>query len=155
MIATIVKRHTPDLVSHLANRGVWNPLIRAIELEGEQGCQRVLVVDDEYLIADSIAEILNRNGFDAIARYDAEGVMQVLSELPHPNMMLTDVIMPSLNGIELAKSVRSINPAIRIFLLSGNVAASRLLKDAGAEGFLFETLAKPVHPSRLLKALNA
>ena len=117
--------------------------------------KRVLVVDDENLIADSIAEILNRNGFDAVARYDAESVMQLLGEAPRPDMMLTDVVMPELTGIELAKSVRSLHPDIRILLLSGNVATSRMLNDASAEGFLFEILAKPVHPSRLLKVLSA
>lgn len=159
MIATVVRRHTPGATSHLVNRGDWNPTLANVEVPGESVTggvrKRVLVVDDENLIADSIAEILNRNGFDAIARYDAEGVMQVLSGSAHPDMMLTDVIMPSLDGIELAKSVQSINPAIRILLVSGNVAASQLLRDASTEGFLFEILAKPVHPSRLLEVLNA
>jgi DNA-binding NtrC family response regulator len=159
MIATIVTRHSPAVRSHLANRGAWNPVLPSIEPQaapvGGEVRKRVLVVDDENLIADSIAEILNRNGFDAVARYDAESVMRSLSEAPGPDIMLMDVVMPRLNGIELAKAVRSIHPAIRILLLSGNVATSRMLNDASAEGFLFEILAKPLHPSRLLKVLSA
>ena len=160
MIATIVTRHTPGVAWHLPGRTpTWSPALSSLQPQGTSiagaARKRVLVVDDENLIADSIAEILNRSGFDAVARYDAQGVSELLSDPPYPDILLTDVIMPRLNGIELAKSVRCIHPAIRILLLSGNVATSRMLNDAGAEGFLFEILAKPVHPSRLLKVLNA
>lgn len=158
MIATVVTRHTPEVATHLANRGGWTPAVsvgRSLEGPGD-GAQRkrVLVVDDEYLIADSITEILNRNGFDARACYEAHAVMQVLTQST-PDVLLMDVIMPRLSGVEVAKAVHAINPTIRMLLLSGNAAASRLLNDAIAEGFLFEVLAKPLHPLRLLKVLNA
>lgn len=159
MIATVVTRHTPGVAPHLTGRGAWSPVIPFADPNGQTAAhpvrKRVLVVDDEYLIADSITEILNRNGFDAIARYEAAMVMQVLSESPKPDIVLMDVIMPGLSGVELAKSVRAIDPGIRILLLSGNSAASRLLNDAIADCCLFEIVAKPIHPSRLLKVLSA
>jgi len=72
-----------------------------------------------------------------------------------PDIIVSDVVMPDLNGIELAKAVRSLCPDTRIVLFSGNVDTASLLDDASVEGYFFEILAKPVHPIKLLKTLNS
>lgn len=113
----------------------------------------VLVVDDEALIADTLVEILNDSGFDAIARYDGETALEQVDELC-PAAMVTDVIMPGLNGVELAKAVRDKCADTRIFLLSGQAASAELIQDARADGYSFELLAKPLHPTVLLKKLT-
>lgn len=116
--------------------------------------RRVLVVDDESLIADSVAAILNRNGYDAISRYSGTDALR--SILEHcPDIIVSDVMMPDLNGIQLAKKVRSMCPRARIVLFSGNVDTVNLLDSASLEGHAFEILPKPVHPLRLLKALKS
>jgi CheY-like chemotaxis protein len=115
--------------------------------------KRVLVVDDETLIADSVAMILNRNGYAAEARYSGtEALESVQGQCP--DIIVSDVVMPDFNGIQLAKAVRSLCPAARIVLFSGNVDTSSLLDDASMEGYFFEILAKPLHPLSLLKALE-
>ena len=121
--------------------------------ESEASQRRVLVVDDETLIADSVATILNRNGFQAIARYSGTAALQSVQE-QCPDIIVSDVVMPDFNGIELAKAVRSKCPRARIVLFSGNVDTASLLDDASLEGYFFEILAKPVHPLKLLNALN-
>ncbi|HSZ16261.1 MAG TPA: response regulator [Terracidiphilus sp.] len=115
---------------------------------------RVLVVDDESLIADSVAAILNRNGYAAISRYSGVDAIQSIHE-QCPDIIVSDVVMPDLNGIQLAKTVRSICPNARIVLFSGNVDTASLLEDASLEGYFFEILPKPVHPLHLLKALGS
>lgn len=115
--------------------------------------RRVLVVDDETLIADSVAMILNRNGYSAEARYSGTTALESVQERC-PDIIVSDVVMPDFNGIQLAKAVRSLCPAARIVLFSGNVDASSLLDDASMEGYFFEILAKPIHPLSLLKALE-
>lgn len=115
--------------------------------------RRVLVVDDETLIADSVAMILNRNGYAAEARYSGTAALEAVQGTC-PDIIVSDVVMPDFNGIQLAKAVRSLCPAARIVLFSGNVDASSLLDDASMEGYFFEILAKPVHPLSLLKALE-
>jgi CheY-like chemotaxis protein len=115
--------------------------------------QRVLVVDDEELIADSVAEILNRNGYHAIALYSSQAAIQSAEE-QCPDIIVSDVIMPAYNGIQMARAIRRHCPETRILLFSGNAATSSLLENAAYEGDSFELLAKPVHPVQLLKALK-
>ena len=116
--------------------------------------RRVLVVDDEKLIADSVATILNRSGFTAIATYSGTDALESIQE-KCPDIIVSDVVMPDFNGIQLAKAVRSLCPGARIVLFSGNVDTASLLDDASVEGYFFEILAKPIHPVELLKALKS
>jgi CheY-like chemotaxis protein len=109
-------------------------------------------VDDEDLIADSVAEILNRNGYEATARYSGKTAIQFAEE-ECPDILVCDVIMPDYNGIQLANAVHLLCPETRVLLLSGNTVTSDLLHRASREGQVFELLAKPVHPLELLKAL--
>lgn len=115
---------------------------------------KVLVADDERVIADTLAMILNQSGFEARAVYSGE---RALEEAPtfQPNMLISDVIMADLNGIDAAIRIREILPAIKILLFSGQAATADLLEKARGEGYEFEILAKPVHPQDLLSRLRA
>ena len=115
---------------------------------------KVLVVDDEAIIADTVAEILNRSGYNAIARYSGRAALECLEE-QCPAIVLSDVVMPDLNGIQLAQCVRQRCPSTRIVLFSGNAATARLLQDSSGTRHSFELLAKPIHPLELLKALRS
>jgi CheY-like chemotaxis protein len=115
---------------------------------------RVLVADDERVIADTLAMILNQSGFEARAVYSGE---KALEQVPVflPDMLISDVIMAGLNGIDAAIQVRKLMPAIKILLFSGQAATADLLEKARAQGYEFEILAKPVHPQDLLSRLRA
>lgn len=115
--------------------------------------RRVLVVDDETVVADSVAMILNRSGYVAEAQYSGTAALASI-QTRCPDIIVSDVVMPDFNGIQLARAVQSLCPDARIILFSGNVSASTLLDDASMEGHVFEILAKPVHPLTLLKALE-
>jgi DNA-binding response OmpR family regulator len=114
----------------------------------------VLVVDDESLIADSVVTILNRNGYDAVARYAALEAIHYVQEYG-PDIVIADVILPDLDGVRLAMAVRALCPAMRIVLFSGSGDTVPLVELASNDGLSFELLAKPVHPAQLLKALKA
>lgn len=116
--------------------------------------QRVLVVDDETLIADSLALILRRNGYDATAAYSGKAALQHI-ERHCPDVIIADVVMPDLNGVQLAKSVRRHCPDARILLISGNASTMHLLQIEAADGHFFEMLAKPVHPLEVLRSLKS
>jgi len=115
---------------------------------------KVLVVDDERIIADTLAMILNQSGFDANAVYSGEKAVETASTF-RPDMLITDVIMADLNGIDAAIQIRAILPAIKILLFSGQAATADLLEKARAQGYEFEILSKPVHPQDLLTKLRA
>jgi CheY-like chemotaxis protein len=145
----------PYLAGGFSGKGVAVPSGKqSVAIAGDRARPRVLVVDDEGLIADSVAEILNRNGYEATARYSGKSAIQYVEE-ECPDIVVSDVIMPDYNGIQLAKAVRMQCPETRILLLSGNAATSELLHRAYREGQTFELLAKPVHPLQLLKALSS
>jgi CheY-like chemotaxis protein len=114
----------------------------------------VLILDDEPLIADTLAEILNDSGdFEAVAVYDGASALQHVRS-GAPDILITDVVMPEMNGIEVAKAVRSIRPKTRVVLLSGQAQTRDLVEEARHEGHSFELWAKPIHPDDLLERLK-
>lgn len=114
---------------------------------------KVLVVDDEHVIADTLAIILNQSGFDATAVYSGTEAVEHARK-GTPDLVVTDVFMPDLNGIQAAIQIRSFLPNCKILLFSGQAATADLLESARAEGHEFEILAKPVHPQDLLAKLR-
>jgi CheY-like chemotaxis protein len=115
---------------------------------------KVLVADDERVIADTLAMILNQSGFEARAVYSGEKALELAPDFK-PNMLISDVIMADLNGIDAAIRIREVLPEIKILLFSGQAATADLLEKARTEGYEFEILAKPVHPQDLLSRLRA
>ena len=115
---------------------------------------KVLVADDERVIADTLAMILNQSGFEARAVYSGEKAVETASSF-RPDMLITDVIMADLNGIDAAIMIRALLPTVKILLFSGQAATADLLEKARAKGYEFEILAKPVHPQDLLSKLQA
>lgn len=110
---------------------------------------RVLVVDDESAIADTIAKILSLSGYPAVSAYDGNDALEIALMRP-PEMLITDVALPGMNGIELAMTVKRIYPDCKILLFSGQAATSDLLATAGRAGHHFTLLNKPVPPQDLL-----
>jgi CheY-like chemotaxis protein len=114
---------------------------------------KVLVADDERVIADTLAIILNQSGFDATAVYSGEKAVETAKSL-RPDMVISDVIMTDLNGIDAAIKIREMLPGCKILLFSGQAATADLLDRAQGQGHQFEILAKPVHPQDLLAKLR-
>ncbi len=115
---------------------------------------KVLVADDEQVIANTLAIILNQAGFEARAVYSGEKAIEALESF-RPDMLISDVIMTGMTGIEAAIVTRQRMPKCKILLFSGQAATADLLEQARADGHEFEILAKPVHPTDLLAKLRA
>jgi CheY-like chemotaxis protein len=111
------------------------------------------VVDDEQVIANSLAIILNKAGFEARAVFSGEQAIELLESF-QPEMLIADVVMPGMTGIEATIVVRSKLPKCNILLFSGQAATTELLEQARTQGHEFEILAKPVHPADLLEKLR-
>jgi CheY-like chemotaxis protein len=114
---------------------------------------RILVVDDEPLIADTIVQILNRNGFIAEAAYGGREAIAA-ARLSSPELILSDVLMPHIDGVEAAITIQKFLPKARIVLFSGQAATVEILARARQRGYQFELLAKPLHPTQLIKHLR-
>jgi DNA-binding NtrC family response regulator len=110
---------------------------------------RIFVVDDEFVIASTLATILQRSGFDAVS-FTAPLEALAAAEAEPPDLLISDVVMPKLSGIELAIRVRNAHPECKVLLFSGQAATANLLDKARERGYNFELLSKPIHPSDFL-----
>ena len=79
-----------------------------------------MVVDDERAIADSLARILDHHGFETRSEYSAKSAL-VAAEQFNPDVLVTDVVMPGLSGIDLAEWFSKARPNCRIILTSANL----------------------------------
>jgi DNA-binding response OmpR family regulator len=123
-------------------------------MTGREGRRRVLVADDESLIADTLAQILNASGFEAQTAYSGEQALE-MATFVNPDVLIADVIMGGMNGVETAISIRKMLPRCKVILCSGQVASESLLHEAEEQGYNFDLLFKPVHPRQLLDRLNS
>ena len=115
---------------------------------------RVLVVDDERMIADTLVRILNTAGFDAHGAYSGEDAIEVAGTLK-PNVLVSDVVMGGMSGIEVAIYFANYLPDCKIILISGNILTASLLEVAGRQGYQFQLLPKPVHPQVLMSHISS
>ncbi len=109
---------------------------------------KVLVVDDEKLVADTLSAILRHAGFSASAAYSGSSALDLAAKFV-PALLITDVSMPQMNGVELAMTLVSEQPLCKVLLFSGH-ATSRDLLPAVDAGYEFPLLTKPMHPTELL-----
>ena len=113
----------------------------------------ILIVDDEKVIADTLSIILSKSGFDTFTAYDGPTALALALEIT-PSLLISDVVMPGMSGIDLAISVSDALPQCKILLFSGQAATVDLLEEARRSGHNFTTLSKPVHPTDLLKRIS-
>jgi DNA-binding NtrC family response regulator len=115
--------------------------------------RRVFVVDDEKVISDTLCAILRLHDFDARAFYDAQSALAACEASP-PEIVISDVGMAGMNGIEMAIRIRGRMPSCQILLFSGQSSSQSLLETAKLGGYVFDFLMKPLNPADLLAKLK-
>jgi DNA-binding response OmpR family regulator len=113
---------------------------------------RILVIDDEKPLADTLVMILQRKGYEAVCAYTAAAALETIESF-RPECVISDVILPGTIGTELCAKIESVLPDCRILLFSGQGATSELIESARADGHSWELLAKPLDPRELLEKL--
>ena len=146
-----------ECVIRAANEFSAKPFLTRIE--GSESTQskpartRVLVVDDERLVADTTAEILSGAGFDAKSVYDGWAALEMARSFL-PDVLLTDVMMPQMNGVELAMTFSKTLPNTKVLLFSGQAGISVVLDQGRDQGYEFPLIGKPIHPTKLIQTLR-
>ena len=112
--------------------------------------KRILIVDDEKNIADTLAMVFKIKGHEALAAYSAESAVETI-ETFEPDIVLSDVMMGKMTGVDLAIYLSKARPEVKVFLFSGQAATADLLREASRKGHEFHLLAKPIHPQKLLE----
>lgn len=120
---------------------------------GGPGKLKVLIVDDEFTIADTLVEILNGEGYEAVAAATGDSALASAQSFL-PDIVISDVVMPGINGVELGIRIRRNLPKCRVILFSGQTETSDLLGQARKRGHEFEIIAKPIRPQTLLAMIR-
>jgi DNA-binding NtrC family response regulator len=111
--------------------------------------KRILIVDDEKNIADTLAMVFKIKGHEAMAAYSAESAVETVESF-EPDIVLSDVMMGKMTGVDLAIYLSKARPDCKVILFSGHGSTADLLREASRKGHEFRLLAKPIHPQKLL-----
>lgn len=111
--------------------------------------RRILIADDDPIIADTLVQVLKFKGYEAIGVRSGEEAVAVASTF-RPNMAVMDLTQ---SAVECAHLIVKQVPSCRIVLLSGRSEAADLAEIADSEGHQFEVLPKPVSSHALLESL--
>ncbi len=113
---------------------------------------KILVIEDERLLADSICELLESKGFEAEAVYDGKNGTEY-TELGIYDLMILDVMMPEIDGYEVARRVRADRCGIPILMLTARSGIEDKIEglNSGADYYL----TKPFDSRELLACINA
>jgi two-component system, cell cycle sensor histidine kinase and response regulator CckA len=126
---------------HEPVRGQWS-----------RGTETVLLVEDAPMIRRLAREIMTRAGYTVIEAGDGDQAAQLAARLPRIDVLLTDVVMPRLNGSELAQQLRATRRGLRVLFMSGYtdtaIVRNGLLNDSST------FLQKPFTPEELLRKLR-
>lgn len=112
---------------------------------------KVLLVDDEEEFVTTLAERLELRGIQAQAVTDGEIALQMIETDP-PRVVILDVMMPGLGGLEVLKRIKAQNPQIHVILLTGRGSTKE-----GIEGMqlgAFDYLMKPINIEELIKKMQ-
>lgn len=112
----------------------------------------ILIVEDEKKIADSLKQGLSENSFYADAAYDGAIGLKMFRSTPY-NMVILDINLPGMNGYDLCKAIRAINPDVPVVMLTSMSAVEDKIEgfDAGADDYII----KPFDFRELLVRIRA
>lgn len=113
---------------------------------------KVLLVDDEQEFVESLSERLQLRNLDAEVAYDGEQALQALAQGKEPDVMVLDLRMPGIDGIEVLRKVRQTHPEMRVVILTGH-GTSQDEQEARKLG-AFEYMEKPVQIEELDSTLR-
>jgi DNA-binding NtrC family response regulator len=113
---------------------------------------KILIVDDNENILDALKEILEQKGFEiAVAKNGNEGLMRI--EQLKPDLVITDIIMPDMEGIEFISTINKKKCNIPIIVMSGDVVGMKFLKSARILGAI-DILMKPFTAGEIIERVN-
>jgi two-component system cell cycle sensor histidine kinase/response regulator CckA len=132
-----------------AEGSVTSPIAQTADKPVVQGHETILLVDDDVAVAMTLATVLQKKGYSVITAENGEEALRVVQGSSKPfDLVLSDIIMPRMNGRALAKALKSSHPGLKILLMSGYDDAH----DDGGEQV--ETIFKPFRPNELLSRIR-
>lgn len=128
-----------------------NSVVEVVPNQPHHASQKILVVDDELPLADVVAKLLRQVGHHVDIYESALDALNALHNTQY-DLVISDVLMPDLNGFSLAKRAREVRPDIKVQMISGYVDIEKVT-DFDAQ--LYESLIrKPFRPQELLNRVS-
>jgi len=115
--------------------------------------KKILIVDDERTIADTLSVIFRGLGYETFAAYNGLLGLDAARNID-PDLILTDVFMPGMDGVQMAIEIRATLPHIKVLLFSGQASTADLLQVAENLGFHFEVMQKPIRPEEIIRQVK-
>lgn len=115
----------------------------------EASKQKVLIVDDDPFISETMSMVFRQHGFDTRIAYSAELALKLVQNW-RPELAILDVHLSKMNGVDLATRIRDEYPLCKILLFSGVPANDPLIEEAEQLGLNCAYLRKPAHPETLV-----
>jgi DNA-binding NtrC family response regulator len=143
-----VFRFEPDQTPECVVHGLpeWGGSMAA-----ESDGSAVLVIDDDRVLADTLAEILRKHGYKPVALYSGEEALE-LAERFRPDVVLSDIRMSRLDGIEAGRRIQALHPDCRVILFTAQTVSTAMRQ--AIHGLGFELLQRPLRPEDVLTALG-
>lgn len=139
--------------THFPTVPVETALFSASLQQSERLRPVALVVDDEPIITETLAAILDGSGLTALTALDGPAALEIAAVIP-PEILITDLSMPGMNGLELAVEMTRSVPDCDVILFSGHISSTELLAKLEGLEHKFMVLLKPVHPVDLLEQVS-
>ena len=114
---------------------------------------RILVVDDDRVLASTLATILAAEGYQTATSFSGEGAIQVARSF-EPDFIVSDIMMGTMNGVQAAMEILRFLPGCKVLFVSGDANYADALTEPGVQRFRFEVLAKPIDPLDLLTRIS-
>ncbi|MDP2278536.1 MAG: response regulator [Nitrospirota bacterium] len=112
---------------------------------------KILIVDDEVEFASALAERLQLRGYDAKAVYCAKDSFAIAKSDP-PDVILLDLKMPGMSGIEILMTIREFNPNIEVILVTGHLNLEEKIEGIKIDKFNY--MMKPIDIKELIERIN-
>lgn len=113
--------------------------------------QRILIVDDEHVVADTLSLIFEKHGFQTRAVYSTDEALDCARSFA-PDLLLCDINMPEKDGLELISSMEREQPACRVLVLTGAYSSLKRIRQClSSNRRQFSVLTKPCAPSEVLR----
>jgi CheY-like chemotaxis protein len=145
-------------VSETLSRTSDDYLLGLIKQKTEEDIQdkwKILIVEDEFGLQDTLRSVLTMEGYDARSAIDGISGYEIYSKF-RPDLIVTDVVMPNMDGIALVRKIRKDDPKIKVIFMSGFFGIKRLKKalDDEINDHHYLTLSKPLKISILLDMIH-
>lgn len=127
----------------------YNTVLNPEQIRAMQTHSKILIIDDERLIATTLAEILKTEGYEIATAFNGEDAVRIARRF-RPDFLLSDIAMPGLNGVQAVLQIREFLPDAHVLFISGHARSSEVLQEAQAKGYEFELALKPLNPRDLL-----